>query len=105
MLETRVVRKIYKWKPLTGRPKFRWKDDVRNDVRRMEIVKRPEQVQDRPKWKVIVEKANSHRVVVHKKKKKKKKYIILIIYLSHKLCPILLHNVANLVWNYRYNAT
>jgi hypothetical protein len=59
MPETSVVKKIYKWKPFTGRPKSRWENDVRNDMRRMEIVKWPEQVQDRPKWKVIVEKAKT----------------------------------------------
>jgi hypothetical protein len=63
MPETIVVKKLYKWKPLTRRPagrlKSRWEDDIRNDMRRMEIVKWPEQVQDRPKWKVIVEKAKT----------------------------------------------
>jgi hypothetical protein len=63
MSETSVVKKIYKWKPLTGRParrpKSRWEDDVRNDMRRMEIVKWPKQVQDRSKWKVIFEKAKT----------------------------------------------
>jgi hypothetical protein len=53
MPETSVVRKIYKWKPFTGRPggrpKFRWEDDVRNDMRRMQLVKWTEHVQDRPK--------------------------------------------------------
>jgi hypothetical protein len=43
MAATSVVKKIYKWKPFTGRPagrpKSRWEDDIRNDVRRMEIVK------------------------------------------------------------------
>jgi hypothetical protein len=52
---------IYKWKPFTGRPAGRpkspWEDDIRYDMRRMQIVKWPEHVQDRPKWKVIVEKA------------------------------------------------
>jgi hypothetical protein len=61
--ETTVVRKIYKWKIFTGRPagrpKSRWDDDVRNDVRRMQLVKWTEHVQDRPKWKVIVEKAKT----------------------------------------------
>jgi hypothetical protein len=32
MPETSVVRKIYKWKPFTGRPKSRWENDVRNDM-------------------------------------------------------------------------
>jgi hypothetical protein len=53
----------YKWKPLTGRPagrpKSRWEDDIRNDMKRMQIVKWTEHVQDRPKWKVIVEKAKT----------------------------------------------
>jgi hypothetical protein len=38
ILETSVVRKIYKWKSFTGRPagrpKSRWEDDVRNEMRR-----------------------------------------------------------------------
>jgi hypothetical protein len=63
MPETSIVNKMYKWKPLTGRPagrpKSRWEDDVRNDMRRMQIVKWPEHVKDRPKWKVIVEKAKT----------------------------------------------
>jgi hypothetical protein len=63
MPETSVVKKTYKWKPLTGRPaerpKSRWEDDIRNDMRRMQIVKWPEHVQDRPKWKVIVDKAKT----------------------------------------------
>jgi hypothetical protein len=63
MPETSVVKKIYKWKPFigrpAGRPKSRWEDDIRNDMRRMQIVKWPECVQDRPKWKVIIEKAKT----------------------------------------------
>jgi hypothetical protein len=35
MLETGIVKKIYKWKPVTrrpvGKPKSRWEDGVRND--------------------------------------------------------------------------
>jgi hypothetical protein len=67
MPQTSVVRKIYKWKPFTGRPagrpagrpKSRWEDDFRNDMRRMQLVKWTEHVQDLPKWKVIVEKAKT----------------------------------------------
>jgi hypothetical protein len=37
--ETSIVRRIYKWQPYVtrqvGRPKYRWDDDVRNDLRRM----------------------------------------------------------------------
>jgi hypothetical protein len=39
MPETSTVRRIYKWKPYisrpAGRPKSRWEDDVRNDLRRI----------------------------------------------------------------------
>jgi len=41
------------------RPKSRWKDDVRNDVKKMKLIKWTEQVQDRLKWKDIVEKAKT----------------------------------------------
>jgi hypothetical protein len=63
MPETSVVRKIYKWKPFAGIPvgrlKSRWEDDVRNDMRRVQLVKWTEHVQDRPKRKFIVEKAKT----------------------------------------------
>ena len=63
MPETSVVKKIHKWKPFTGRPvgrpKFRWEDDVRNDLKKMKLIKRTEQVQDCLKWKGIVEKAKT----------------------------------------------
>jgi hypothetical protein len=61
MSETTIVKKIYKWKPFTGRPvgrpKSRWEDDVRNNLKKMKLLKWVEQVQDRRKWKDIVEKA------------------------------------------------
>ena len=61
--ETSFVRKIYRWKPLTsrpvGRPKSRREDDVKNDLRKMNLIKWTEQVQDRLKWKDIAEKAKT----------------------------------------------
>ena len=64
-LETSIVRKIYKWKPSTsrpvGRPKYRWEDDVRNDLRMMKLIKWAEHVQDRLEWKGIVERAKTVR--------------------------------------------
>ena len=61
--ETSIVRKIYKWQPYVtrpvGRPKHRWDDDVRNDLRRMKLLKQSEQAQDRLEWKKIVEKAKT----------------------------------------------
>jgi hypothetical protein len=63
MPETSVAREICKWKPFTsrpaGRPKSRWKDDVRSDLRKMKLVNWTEQVQDRLKRKAIVEKAKT----------------------------------------------
>ena len=52
MPETRIVKRIHKWKPFTGRPagrpKSRW-EDVRNDLKKMKLMKWAEQVQDRLK--------------------------------------------------------
>jgi len=63
MPETSIVKRIYKWKPFTGRPagklKSRWDDDVRKDLKKMKLVNWAEQVQDRSKWKAIVEKAKT----------------------------------------------
>jgi hypothetical protein len=42
-----------------GRPKSRWEDDVRNDLKKMKLIKWIEQVQDHLKWKAIVEKAET----------------------------------------------
>jgi len=63
MPETSIVREIYKWKPSTsrpvGRPKSRREDDVRNDLRKMKLIKWVEEVQDRLKWKDTIEKTNT----------------------------------------------
>ena len=63
MPETGIVIGIYKWKPFTGRPagrpKSRWEDDVRNDLKEIKLMKWAEQVQDRLKWKDIVDKAKT----------------------------------------------
>jgi hypothetical protein len=61
--EISIVKKIYKWQPYitrpVGRPKHRWDDDVRNDLRKMELLKWTEQAQDCHEWKKIVEKAKT----------------------------------------------
>jgi len=63
MPKTSKVKKIQKWKPFTGRPvgrtKSRWDDDVRNDLKKMKLVKWAEQVQGCSKLKTIVEKAKN----------------------------------------------
>jgi hypothetical protein len=60
MPETSIMKRINKWKPFTGmpagRPKSRWEDDDRNDLKKMKPMKWAEQVQDCSKWKAIVEK-------------------------------------------------
>ena len=76
MPDTSIVKRIHMWKPFTGRPvgrpKSRWEDGVRNDLKGMKLMKLAEQVQDCPKWKDIVKKAKTIRVVVPQKKKKYK---------------------------------
>ena len=61
--ETSIVKKIYKWQPHVTRPigrsKDRWDDDVRNDLRKMRLLKWTEQAQDRQEWTKIVEKAKT----------------------------------------------
>jgi len=41
MPETRRVKKIFKWKPLTkisqGRPKYRWEDNIKQDICKIKI--------------------------------------------------------------------
>ena len=41
MTNERVAKNIYKWKPYAtrpnGRPRVRWEDDVRNDLRKMGV--------------------------------------------------------------------
>ena len=63
MPETNIVKRIHKSKPFTGRPtgrpKSRQEADVRNDLKKMKFRKWAEQVQDRLKWRDIVEKAKT----------------------------------------------
>jgi hypothetical protein len=41
MLEERMVKRVYKWKPILtrslGRPKNRWEDDIINDIKKLKI--------------------------------------------------------------------
>jgi len=60
---TRTVKKILNWKPLAkrsqGRPKYRWEDKTKQDICQMKIKKWIARVQDRGKWKEVVEKART----------------------------------------------
>ena len=63
MPEASILKKIYKRKPFTrrpvGRPKSRWEDDVKNDLKKVKLIKWAGQVHDRLKWKDNVEKAKT----------------------------------------------
>ena len=57
--DTRTVKYICNWKPLTkgsqGRPKYRWEDNIKQDVCQMKIKNWTACVQDREKWKEEVD--------------------------------------------------
>jgi len=63
MPDTRVAKKIFKWNPLTTRPrgraKHRWEDNIIQDLGQMKIKNWITCVHDRAKWKVVVEKAET----------------------------------------------
>ena len=60
MQETRMVKAIYSWKPIskrpTGRPKIRW-EDVKKDIQRLKVPNWKTLVQDRRRWKKVVGRA------------------------------------------------
>ena len=60
MPDTRTVKKIFSWKPLTkrsqGRPKYRWEGNIKQDICQMKIKNWIACVQNRGKWKEVVEK-------------------------------------------------
>jgi len=63
MQEPRMVKAIYSWKPIssrpTGRPKTRSEDDVRKDTQNSKVPNWKTLVQDRRRWKELVEKAKT----------------------------------------------
>ena len=63
MPHTRTVKKMFKWKPLTkrsqGRPKYRWENNIKQDICQMRIKNWIACVQDRGKWKDVVEKGKT----------------------------------------------
>jgi hypothetical protein len=63
MPDTRTVKKIFNWKSLTkrsqGRPKHRWEDNIKQDICQMKIKNWIACVQDRGKWKEVVQKAKT----------------------------------------------
>jgi hypothetical protein len=63
MPETRMVKAIHCWKPVskrpTGRPKTRWEEDVKKDILKLKVPNWRTLVQDRRRWKELVEKAKT----------------------------------------------
>jgi hypothetical protein len=60
MADNSMVKKVYEWSPaLTrslGRPKNRWKGEVKSDITRMKITNWKDCIRNRIKWKKLVEK-------------------------------------------------
>ena len=65
MTNERVAKTIYKWKQYAtrpkGRPRVRWEDDVRNDLRKMGATNRKQRTQERKQRKEIIEQAITHK--------------------------------------------
>jgi hypothetical protein len=63
MSTNKSVKSLYSWKPLgtrpVGRPKIRW--NVKADVKKMKVPNWKITVQDRTKWKGVVEKTKPLR--------------------------------------------
>ena len=63
MPEARAAKKIFKWNPLTTRPrrrpKYRWEDNIIQDLGQMKIKNWLTCVQDRAEWEDVVEKAKT----------------------------------------------
>jgi hypothetical protein len=64
MPDVRTVKKITDWKPIAprhiGRPKLRWEEDIRNDLKAIKVQNWKKLTQDRNKWKGIIEQAKTH---------------------------------------------
>jgi hypothetical protein len=57
----RIVKKVHEWKPMAirslGRPKNKWENDVKNNLNVMKLRNWKDCIQDRHKWKGMVQKA------------------------------------------------
>ena len=57
------VKKVYKWKlmltRLLGRPKNRWEDCIRKDMKELKVKNWISCIQDRNNWKLYIEKAKT----------------------------------------------
>ena len=88
--EIRMFKTIHSWKPISrrpiGRPQIRSEDDVRKDIQKLKVPNWKTLVQDRRRWKELVEKAKTlHRELQSHTKKK-----TLIRYTSVHILTVLL---------------
>jgi hypothetical protein len=65
MPNERVAKTIHKWKPYAtrpkGRPRLRWEDDARKDLRKMGVKGWKQRAQERKRWKEIIEQDKTHK--------------------------------------------
>ena len=65
MTEERMVKKVYKWKPMLrrplGRPKNRWEDDMRIDMKKLKTKNWTNCIQDRNNWNIYVQKTKTFK--------------------------------------------
>jgi len=65
MDQGRPTRKLLDWKPmgirLVGRPRQRWQEDVREDLKKLKVKNWKEIAQDRRTWRDLAEKAKTHK--------------------------------------------
>jgi hypothetical protein len=63
----RMVKKVYEWKPIStgpqGRQKLRWENDIKNDLKEMNLNNWRICIQDRNRWKRTVEKAKAFNIL------------------------------------------
>jgi hypothetical protein len=69
-----MVKKVYKWTPMSTRSLGRRKNGWEYDVRNMRITSWKDWIGNRPKWNEVVENAKTYLKLQRLKKKKKKCY-------------------------------
>jgi hypothetical protein len=66
MSDNRMVKKIYKWKPITTilkvRLKSKWYDNIKQDICKTKVKNWTVCVQDRSKWRDVVDKAKTFNI-------------------------------------------
>jgi hypothetical protein len=65
MPEEIMVKRVYNWIPMLtrplGRPKNRWEDDIKNDMKKLKIKNWTSYIQDHKSWKLYAEKAKTFK--------------------------------------------